>query len=58
MGILKDLGKDNYRPGVISSLVTIYQSQGNIAEAAKVLKGAVDHYRNRGVSCACFYTKL
>ncbi|XP_074655240.1 signal recognition particle subunit SRP72-like [Tubulanus polymorphus] len=43
--ILKNLGSDDHRPGVVSSLVTLYKHQEDMDEAIEVLDNAVEWYQ-------------
>jgi len=46
--VLKSLGKDSFCLGVLSALITLYQSVGKTKEACETLNQAIEHYKNLG----------
>ncbi|ODM98392.1 Signal recognition particle subunit SRP72 [Orchesella cincta] len=48
ISILESLAKKSYKPGIIGALVTLYQQEGRVNDAAATLKQAVDFHRKGG----------
>jgi signal recognition particle subunit SRP72 len=47
--LLRNLGKDKYLPGVVSSIVTLYQADGDRDAAAKLIREAIQYYRQNQI---------
>ncbi|ODM97966.1 Signal recognition particle subunit SRP72 [Orchesella cincta] len=48
ISILESLAEKSYKPGIIGALVTLYQQEGRVNDAAATLKQAVDFHRKGG----------
>ena len=49
ISFLRKLGKDMYLPGIVSALITLYQADGEKDQAAKLIREAIDYYRQHPV---------
>lgn len=45
MALLESLVADSYKPGLVGALVTMYQHDGRLEDAAALMKKAVEFYR-------------
>jgi len=43
--LLESIVTDSYKPGIVGALVTLYQHEGRLDEAAALMRKAVDFYR-------------